>query len=261
VSQNHRTTPSTTGRTSRSLRRGGATLAALSALTAAGLLAAPAASAHVHVFADGPIDDGYGKLTFRVPNERDNTGTTSIVVTLPESTPLASVSVLPVPGWTATVAKARLAKPVTVNGTTLDEAAHTVTWTAARGAQIAPGQFQEFSISVGPLPETGTLVFPAVQTYSNGEVVNWNQPAEEGGKEPEHPAPSLELAAAGAEGHGDDAAGQEADASAAAPAAASDSGDSDDRSTAALWLSAVALLVGAGGVLVGALGFRRGRQQ
>jgi hypothetical protein len=40
------------------------------------------------------------------------------------------------------------------------------------------------------------LSFPAVQTYSDGEVVKWDQVAKDGADEPEHPAPTLKLAAA-----------------------------------------------------------------
>jgi hypothetical protein len=34
---------------------------------------------------------------------------------------------------------------------------------------------------------------PAVQTYDNGLVVNWNQPVPASGAEPEHPVPHLAL--------------------------------------------------------------------
>ena len=35
----------------------------------------------------------------------------------------------------------------------------------------------------------------AIQTYDNGDVVNWNQPTVAGQPGPEHPTPHLELAA------------------------------------------------------------------
>jgi uncharacterized protein YcnI len=247
-------------------RRAGLSLAAVAAVA---VLSAPAASAHVRVFPDATAGGGYSKLTFRVPNESDTAGTTSLVVTLPDSAPLSSVSVLPIPGWTATIANAKLAKPVTINGTTLDEAPHTVTWTAAKGVQIAPHQFQEFAISVGPLPASGELVFAAAQRYSDGSVVDWNQPQAAGGAEPDHPAPAFAVTAGEADGHGDAddlAAAAPTAAAAAAPAMTSTADDADDtddadgKATAALWLAAAALVVGAGGVLVGVVGFRRGRQ-
>jgi uncharacterized protein YcnI len=249
----------------RTARRGGAALAAVAAVAAAGLLTAPAASAHVRVIPESTAGGGFAKLTFRVPNESGTAGTTSLAVTLPEAQPLAFVSVQPVAGWTATVTKAKLATPIDVEGTTIAEAARTITWTAAPGTRIAPGQFQEFAISAGPLPESGDMVFAAAQTYSDGTVVNWNQPTPEGGEEPEHPAPEFAVtaAAAGAGGHGaagTDGDGPDEEAASGTTAAAASDEDADDEATAALWLAGAALVVGAGGVLVGALGFRRARQ-
>jgi uncharacterized protein YcnI len=241
--------------TRRALRRGGLSL---TAVAVAAVLSAPAASAHVRVFPDTTEGGRYAKLTFRVPNESDTAGTTSLVVTLPESAPLGSVSVLPVPGWTATVTKAKLAKPIVVHGTTLDEAPRTVTWTAAAGTQVAPGQFQEFAISAGPLPESGAMVFAAAQKYSDGTVVDWNEPAPADGTEAEHPVPEFAITPAGAEEPG----GAEDEAAPEAPVAAATrlADDAGDRASTALWLAAVSLVVGAGGVLVGAIGIRRGRQ-
>ena len=50
-----------------------------------------------------------------------------------------------------------------------------------------------FNLSVGPLPKTATVSFPAEQFYSDGSTVNWNEKAADGQAEPEHPAPALEL--------------------------------------------------------------------
>ncbi|MGH3487402.1 MAG: DUF1775 domain-containing protein, partial [Actinopolymorphaceae bacterium] len=59
---------------------------------------------------------------------------------------------------------------------------------------IGPDEFDEFEVSVGPLPEEESMAFPAVQTYDDGEVVEWSDPVREGAAEPEHPAPVLTLA-------------------------------------------------------------------
>jgi hypothetical protein len=83
-----------------------------------------------------------------------------------------------------------------VGGFTLTDAVTKVTWTAD-GDGLPPEQFAEFALSVGPFPEgVDQLVFPATQTYSDGEVVDWTDPAVEGGDEPEHPAPVLTIGAA-----------------------------------------------------------------
>ena len=63
------------------------------------------------------------------------------------------------------------------------------------GGTVQPGQFQEFGVSMGKLPATNTkLVFKALQTYSNGEVVRWIDVQTDGGPRPEHPAPTLSVA-------------------------------------------------------------------
>jgi uncharacterized protein YcnI len=152
---------------------------------------ASAALAHVTVNPKEASQGGFTKLAFRVPNERDNAGTTKISVQLPPDHPIAHVSVRPVPGWTAEVKKKTLTTPVKTESGEVTEAVDTITWT---GGQIEPGQFQEFEISAGPLPtDTNELVFPAIQTYSNGEEVAWIEKPTPGGPEPDHPAPVLTL--------------------------------------------------------------------
>src|SRR3954470_19140252 len=81
-------------------------------------LAAPlSASAHVSVMPAQAEPGGYAQLTFRVPTERDDTGTGRVEVPLPTDPPFASVSYQPVAGWTTTVTTAPLPKPVEVAGT------------------------------------------------------------------------------------------------------------------------------------------------
>ncbi len=173
------------------------TLLVLAGLAAAGLTLAPAATAaaHVHVTPDNPTSGEFSVLTFRVPNESATAGTVKLTVDLPQDTPFLYVSTRPVPGWTAAATKAKLAKPVESYGTTLTEAVSEVTWTADKGTSIGPGEYQEFSLSVGPLPDPATIPLPTTQTYSDGTVVTWDQPTPASGEEPEHPAPVLEVEA------------------------------------------------------------------
>lgn len=66
-----------------------------------------------------------------------------------------------------------------------------VTW---KGGTIQPGQYRDFSVSADPLPSgVGQLVFKAVQTYFNGDVVRWIDLPQAGQPEPEHPAPATRL--------------------------------------------------------------------
>ena len=171
--------------------------AVLAAALGSGLamLGALPAAAHVRVTADSTEPGSYSALTFRVPNEDDRASTTKLSVELPQDTPFASVRTRTVPGWRAELVTAPLPSPVEVNGTTVTKAVRTVTWTAERGAAIAPGQYQEFALSVGPMPTGGELLLPATQTYSDGEVVRWDEPTPASGEEPEHPAPALQVAA------------------------------------------------------------------
>jgi uncharacterized protein len=240
--------------------------ATLAALTGSLLLAGPA-SAHVTVNPNEAAPGGFAKLSFRVPTERPDASTTKVSVTFPSATPLASVSIKPHPGWTAKVTKSKLAKPIEDEGLKLTEAVSRITWTAQKGAGIAPGQFDEFDVSVGPLPSSAkSMSFPAVQTYDDGTTVNWTDPVTAGGKEPEHPAPTLTLAA--------DTAGQAAatasPSSAAAPAtsAASDTATNtapvaQTKATdgTARALGTAGLVLGVLGLLVGAAGFGAARRR
>ena len=184
-------------RTRRSLLLAGAVAFPLIVL---GVVAAGPASAHVVVTSPDGTPGGYGKLVFRVPTESASARTVKVTVSLPADTPFGDVSVQMQPGWRVTTTERKLAKPVTTDdGFTLDKAVATVTWTAADGG-IPPEQFDEFALSVGPFPAKAgqTLTFDTLQTYSDGSVVRWDQATQPGKAEPDHPAPSLTLGAAGA---------------------------------------------------------------
>ena len=157
---------------------------------------AAAASAHVSVSSPDASPGGFGKLVFRVPTESETASTVKVTVTLPTDTPFAEVSAKSLPGWSVATTEKHLAKPITSDeGFTLTKAVATVTWTAGKDQGIAPGQFNEFELSVGPFPEgTDALALPAEQTYSDGTVVTWDQPIPKGGEEPKHPVPTLTLA-------------------------------------------------------------------
>lgn len=149
-------------------------------VAAAGLFlsGASAAGAHVTVNPSSAPKGGFAKLSFRVPNEQDNASTVKLEVAFPDDAKLEFVSVKPTPGWTYAVTKS----PAT-----------TITWS---GGKIGPGEFQEFDVSVGPLPDDAdSLTFKALQTYDSGEVVRWID-IQKGEEEPEHPAPVLSLTAA-----------------------------------------------------------------
>ena len=236
------------------------TAATLTTATALALAAPLAASAHVHV-EPGSADPGsWSVLTFRVPNESATAGTTSVVVDLPTDTPFSSVGTEPVPGWTATVTTAALPEPVDVGGATLTEVPATVTWTAEPGVQIGDGQFQRFSITAGPVPETGSIALPTHQGYSDGTVVDWDEPTPASGEEPEHPAPVLYVEDAAPEGdhdHASHGAGVAAGDEGAASGTSTSSSAGSDPLAVGLGLGALALAAVA--LVVAVVGVTRGR--
>ena len=107
----------------------------------------------------------------------------------------------PLPGWKITTASRQLDKPIEMDGEQLTSVVSEVTWTAIGGG-IRPGQFQDFNVSLGQLPESGELVFNALQTYSSGEKVIGIRSRPTRAVEPEHPAPILTITPAAAEGSG-----------------------------------------------------------
>jgi uncharacterized protein YcnI len=226
----------------RALSRALITATTIGAATSIAMLvgAAPA-SAHVHVEAENAAPGSTTVLTFQVPGESETGAlTTQLSVALPN---VASARAEVMPGWTSRLERNTAAGTVS-----------SVTWTAAPSVGISPDQFALFRLSV-TLPNQPSVSLPATQTYSDGQVVHWDQPPLPGGGEPEHPAPMLSLSGAPAPEHAMAApAAQAAEAAptaqpvAAAPAAPDDT---------ARWLAGGALIVAAVGVVLAVLGRRR----
>ncbi len=156
----------------------------------------PSRPAHVAVTSTDAVRGGEAaQVTFRVPTESATASTVRVTVTLPSSPPFAEVMPRSVPGWAVTTTTTALPAPVKVGDFTLDKAVSSVTWTAQRGSAIGTEQFQDFDLLVGPVPDAATVTFAATQVYSDGAVVQWNQPTPASGAEPEHPSPVLTIAA------------------------------------------------------------------
>jgi uncharacterized protein YcnI len=170
-------------------------------LVALGALALMAGPAFAHVSVDPPeaSQGGSAVLTFKVPNETVDANTISVEVNFPTDHPIADVSVQPKTGWTYTVATKKLDTPITSDeGDEVTEAVSSITWT---GGTIKPGEYDEFKISAGPLPDDADeLLFPTIQTYDNGDVVRWIEKTPASGEEPENPVPVLKLTAATGDG-------------------------------------------------------------
>jgi uncharacterized protein YcnI len=138
------------------------------------LIAAPA-WAHVEVSPEEAPRGSAATLTFSVPNEEDTAATVKIELIIPSQLPIATITPGDAPaGWTAAVGTDR------------------VTWS---GGKLTGEQEKDFAIHVSALPSGSVdeLVFKALQTYDNGDVVRWIDETPPGGAEPEHPAPVLKL--------------------------------------------------------------------
>ena len=197
------------------------------ALLAMLALAGPA-FAHVTVSAPGAVRGGSDQeITFRVPVEK-KVNTVGLTVALPVSTPIVSVDVAAMPGWISTTKTVKLAKPIATDDGSFSTVVSQIDWRATAGG-LRPGEYGEFTLLAGQLPDAPSIAFKALQRYADGSTVAWNQVAAPGSSaEPANPAPVLTLTAS---------------STAAAPRATSKSSTSN---TGPVVLSIVALVVAAG---------------
>jgi periplasmic copper chaperone A len=170
----------------------GRKLAVIIGITALTLGSASTALAHVTVQPEEAVVGSFARFVVRVPNERDGASTTKIEMELP---PLPFVSFQPKPGWKRTIEMRTLDEPLEVFGDNITEVVGRVTWS---GGKIGPGEFDEFGFSARVPEVESTLEFPAIQTYSNGEVVRWIGPAES--EEPAAQVRPVDIGAAEGEG-------------------------------------------------------------
>jgi len=214
-------------------------LVLLTALAA--LLTAPVATAHVTMNPREWEAGGFARFSVRVPNERTDASTTEVTVQFPEN--VISASFIDVEGWERTVEMATLDAPIEgeAGEEPITERLASVTWS---GGEVEPGEFVEFGLSF-QVPEDATepLLFPALQTYSDGQVVRWIAPEEEA----DTPAPRVAvLAAAGEEAATTTEATETTEEGSEPAAAAGDSGGGDDSGRANL-----ALVLGIAGLIAG----------
>jgi uncharacterized protein len=216
-----------------------------SAVTLSALAVPAVAQAHVTLQPKTAAAGAYVVEDVRVPNETDDAVTTKVAVQFPEG--FAEASYQTIPGWSVKVVKEKLATPVKTDDGEITEGVKTITWTAKSKADgIAPGQFQDFPLSVQIPGKAGdTLTFKALQTYSDGTVARWI-----GAPDADKPAPQVQVTEAADDHHAtaapaaDDTATTE-NTAASAPVAATSSAEDSDSNTLAI----IALVVGALGLL------------
>jgi uncharacterized protein YcnI len=194
-----------------------------------------------------------------VPSESDTASTTELVISFPSDTPFTSVDTQPKAGWTATVTNQPLATPLTDDdGNPITQYVSQVDFKATgQEAAIPPGQFDLFNLSVGAFPKAPSVSFGALQTYSDGSKVNWNEKAATGAAEPEHPAPVLQLAAAAS----DDASGTGGAAVTAASAAAPQPAAAPAAGSGSSWTEVTGLVLGIIALLVSVGAFLMSRRR
>ncbi|MCI4658470.1 YcnI family copper-binding membrane protein [Cryobacterium zhongshanensis] len=226
----------------------------MTALTAGLLLAIAvptAATAHVGI---DPVSAEPGtsqRVSFSAVNESEAAAAIKVEITLPTDTPILTVSYLPTPGWTTEVIEADLPQPVTVGDNKITRAPSKIVFTADQGNGIRPGQFQEWTLSLGPIPDTGRILFPAIETYDDGEVVNWTAAAEEIENDSSlDPAPVLFVNDEPVAGHDEPATASDHDDTAA-------SASTPNQSGLAVGLGISGIVLGALGILIGGLAWIR----
>ena len=161
-------------------------------LAGAGLLGLTGpAGAHVTPSETTAPAGSYLKFDLRVPHGCGEAGNTAIVeVQIPDG--ITSVTPQVVTGWTIERTIETLNPPIDDgHGGQITERTAVVTWT---GGPLAHDQLEEFGLSV-KLPDTAdeTIYFPTIQTCDDGTTAEWIQIPEEGGEEPEMPAPAIAL--------------------------------------------------------------------
>ncbi|MGW5639809.1 DUF1775 domain-containing protein [Streptomyces sp. NPDC003832] len=149
------------------------------ALTAV-VATAGSAAAHADVEAKGARAlDQNAELVFTAASESASAGISKLEVVLPEGINPEDITYESGPdGW---------------------ELAATSRGYTVSGPKLAVGTDVEYVVTVRQLPDTKTLIFKTLQTYSDGQVDRWIEEEEESGGDGHghgHPAPRLELKAA-----------------------------------------------------------------
>ena len=223
---------------------------------AAGLLIGGAGIASAHVTAHSPdqlTQGGDAEIVFRAPNEEPTANFTKLEVDFSLTSPIGDADIKPIPGWTYQVTMTTLKTPVRMADDSINSAVQSIVWTAQPGYGIKPGEFQEFDISVEGLPtNTTTMDMPAIQTYDNGAVIDWNQLTPASGDEPEHPLPHLTLLTSAQATAATDSATVNMAGMTTTAASSTDS--------TARWLGGIGLLLGALALGFGLGAYTRSRQ-
>lgn len=217
------------------------------ALLASALIAPASTQAHISLHPNTIPAGAFATLDVRVPGEQEGAYVTRVDVLFPAG--FTGVDYENVPGWSVKVLEAKLATALKSDGETIDTEVSQIVWTwTGPVGRVNDNQFVNFPLSLAiPEDDAGhALEFRTVQSYSNGHVVHWIDPA----LSAEHPSPRINVTAKG--GVIEDVAGDEAGPSAGTAGAATPTpavakaskGASEGLGIAALVLGALGLLAG-----------------
>jgi len=215
-------------------------------------IAAPiAAMAHVSIDPNQAEPGDYALIIVTVPNESETEKTNRVELRLPTDTPFTSVRFVPVPGWDAELVRSELPEPVMIGESEVTQAVTSIVWTAQSGSELGDGALLLLPVSLGPVPDIGSVVLTTEQTYTDGTVVSWSG-IEEGA---EKPAPVLFVNDAPV-GHHNAAGETDEDAHGESDATEGEHADPSNSDPVARGLGIAGLVAGLG-ALVTAFAFRR----
>lgn len=140
------------------------------------------ASAHVTVGPNETSQGAYQMFTVKVPSEKEDVLTTKIQVLIPEDVNITRFE--PKPGWIYEIQKDDTGKITSV------------TWTT-EGEGLSATEFGQFNMNGKVGDEATEIVWKAIQTYSDGSVVEWVE-----AEEANYPASVTVVNPADASAHG-----------------------------------------------------------
>jgi uncharacterized protein YcnI len=165
----------------------------ITVLAVLGLASIGPAAAHVSLEVPGATIGSTYKAVLRVPHGCDGKATTAVKVRIPEG--FINVKPMPKAGWDLQTVVSTYQGSYELHGNTLTEGVTEVVWS---GGELPDAYYDEFVFRgtvAATVPEGTTFFFPTVQLCDGAEEA-WIDVT--GAEDAEMPAPSLELAPAGA---------------------------------------------------------------
>lgn len=151
------------------------------------------AMAHVTANPNNGSAGQYFETKFRISHGFDGSDTTEVHLTLPKGTVIAKAQNKP--GWTVTVNKSKLEKPVPAgHGKMAEEQIDEIIW---KGGPLPHDQYDEFGL-LTKLPDAPGIIWLPVKQVCKDGIADWkNVPAQmERWHDTDHPAPFVKIEAA-----------------------------------------------------------------